>query len=147
MGNNKRKRQIFPKAQPKLLKDSFSLNESFFVWTFKDCLWHHAGWIDCTDLKFFADHIICKLQEYEKQRWQEILNASGGKSEGHGNNNHFITADKLPPLEKKEFIRLEYMEMYEKVFSLRLTSKERLIGFVDLNVFHILWFDANHKFF
>lgn len=147
MGKNKKQRQNFPKEQPKLLKDSFSLNEKFFVWTFKNCLWEHCGWNDCKDLKFFAEHIISKLQEYEKQKWQDILSASGGKSEGHGNNNHFIIGDKLPKPEKMQFIRLGYMEDYEKVFSLRLTGKERLIGFVDLNIFHILWFDANHKFF
>ena len=140
-------RTHIPKKQPKLLKDSFSLNDKLFRWTFEHCIWEHCGWRNCIDLKFFADKIIFKLQEYEKQTWQDILNASGGKSEGHGNNNHFINGGALPKAEKEQFIKLKYMEKYEKVFSLRLSAKERLIGFVDLNVFHILWFDANHEFF
>lgn len=143
----KNRRKIFPKEQPKLLRESFRLNENYFCWTLKNCFWQHEGWIECKDLAFFAEHIINKLQEYEKQKWQEILNASGGKSEGHGNNNHFITADKLQRAEKREFIKAGYMEKYEKVFSLRLTGQERLIGVVDLNVFNVLWFNANHKFF
>lgn len=144
---NKKGRQNFPKTIPKSLRVRFSLNEHFFKWTFADCLWEHDGWKDCKDLKNFAENILSKLQNFESQKWQEIIDSSGGKSEGHGNNNHFIIGDKLPPDEKRTFIRLGYMEKYEKIFSLRLSAKERLIGFVDLNVFHILWYDANHNFF
>lgn len=143
----KRGRKHAPKEQPKQLREEFHRNEKPFRWTLSDCRWEHAGWNDCKDLKFFAEHIIAKLQEYEKQIWQEVFEASGGKSKGHGNNNHMISADKLPRDEKREFIRLGYMEMYAEVFSLRLNGRERLIGFVDLNIFHVLWFDANHEFF
>lgn len=143
----KKKRQNFPNESPKSLKKIFSLNEQTFKWTFANCLWENEGWKDCKDLKFFAENILSKLQNLETQKWQEILNSAGGKSEGHGNNNHFIMADKLPRDEKIIFIKLGYMEKYEKVFSLRLSAKERLIGFVDLNIFNILWYDAKHKFF
>ena len=136
-----------PSQRPKLFREKFSLNDSVFKWTFENCLWDHEGWEDCKDLKSFAENILNKLQNLESQKWQEILNASGGKVEGHGNNNHFVTADKLPRNERFVFIKLGYMEKYEKVFSLRLSAKERLIGFVDLNVFHVLWYDAEHRFF
>ena len=139
-------RQHLPKEQPKPLKDSFHLNEQIFRWTFADCFWEHTGWQNFS-LQFFAEHILNKLQDYEQQTWQEILNASGGKTQGHGNNSHFIAADKLPRNEKMQFIKHGYMEKFDKVFSLRLTGKERLIGFADLNVLHVLWFDANHEFF
>lgn len=146
-GREKRARQCAPKEQLKSLKDAYHLNDKYFKWTFKDCHWNHSGWLACKDLKFFAEHIIDKLQSYEQQTWQEILNASGGKAEGKGNNSHFIIGSQLPRDEKSLFIKSGYMEKYEKVFSLRLTGKERLIGFVDLNVFHVLWFDAEHKIF
>ena len=145
--SNKKGRQNFPATIPKSIHVGFSLNEHYFKWSFENCFWKHEGWKDCKDLKFFAENILSKLQNLESQKWQEILNSAGGKSEGHGNNNHFIMADKLPQNEKIIFIKLGYMEKYEKVFSLRLSAKERLIGFVDLNVFNILWYDAKHKFF
>lgn len=132
---------------PKSLRDGFRLNDKSFRWSFENCLWTHDGWQDCKGLQFFVEHIISKLQELEKVNWQEILNASGGKSEGHGNNNHFINGTELPLEERRKFIELGYMRDFEKVFSLRLSGKERLIGIVDLNVFKILWFDAKHKFF
>ncbi len=140
-------RTKIPNQRKKLLRESFSLNDSIFKWTFENCLWEHKGWEDCKSLRMFSENILSKLQNFETQKWQEILDSSGGKSEGHGNNNHFIIADKLPRDEKIIFIKLGYMEKFEKVFSLRLSAKERLIGFVDLNVFNILWYDAKHKFF
>lgn len=88
-----------------------------------------------------------KLQSYEQQTWQEILDASGGKAEGHGSNSHFVLATELPKSEKAQFIRRGYMNDYDYVFSLRLTAKERLIGIADLNVFHVLWFDPTHSLF
>lgn len=145
MGKGRRKKT--PSQTPKRLKDSFSLSGSKFFWTFKDCFWEHPCWNDCEGLRFFSEHILEKLKNFEKQTWQEIQSASGGKSEGHGNNSHFIDASKLKKPERKIFIKLGYMEKYEKVFSLRLSGQERLIGFVDLNVFHILWFDLEHNFF
>ena len=132
---------------PKTIKDAYKLYEKTFRWSFEKCLWNHKGWRDCQTLQFFTEHIISKLQEFEKMTWQEILNASGGKSEGHGNNNHFISGIELPLEERKVFIELGYMRDFEKVFSLRLSGKERLIGIVDLNIFKVLWFDANHRFF
>ena len=140
-----RKKNVAP--TPKSLKDGFHLNDKNFRWSFEKCSWAHDGWQNCKDIQFFVEHIISKLQELENVKWQEILDASGGKSEGHGNNNHFINGTKLPAQERREFIGRGFMRDFEKVFSLRLSGKERLIGVVDLNVFKILWFDANHKIF
>jgi hypothetical protein len=75
------------------------------------------------------------------------LDASGGKAVGHGNNNHFIAANQLPRIERKAFIKEGYMDLYDKVFSLRLSGTERLIGVVNMNCFEILWFDPSHTFF
>lgn len=147
MAKPKRGRKIFEPPTPKSIKVGFKLNDKPFRWSFEICLWQHEGWQACEGLQFFAEHIISKLQELETVTWQEILNATGGKSDGHGNNNHFINATKLPGDERHKFIELGYMRIFEKVFSLRLAGKERLIGVVDMNIFKILWFDAQHKFF
>lgn len=147
MAQQKRAREKNIHTTPKSIKDGFRLNEKIFSWALDSCLWDHSGWQDCEDIRFFAEHVISKLQELEKSTWQEILSASGGKAPGHGNNNHFINGTKLPAEERHKFIELGYMRDFEKVFSLRLGGKERLIGIVDLGIFKILWYDANHKFF
>lgn len=143
----KRGRSNVSSTQGKSLRQTFRLNERDFKWSLRRALWDHDGWKKCDSLRYFADNIVCKLQNFETQKWQEILSASGGKSEGHGNNNHFIPASQLPRIEKKEFIHCGYMEQYDKVFSLRLSGTERLIGIVDMNRFDILWYDPNHDFF
>ena len=173
MGREKKLRRKEFQATPKTIKEAFKLNEKLFRWSFEKCHWEHKGWQDFKELrKFveqvitklqelefveqvitklqeleFVEQVITKLQELEKMSWQEILDASGGKSAGHGNNNHFIGGQKLPAEERRIFIERGYMRDFEKVFSLRLSGKERLIGVVDLNVFKILWYDKEHRFF
>ena len=134
-------------SQGKSIQHKFRLNESSFNWSFRQAFWNHEGWRDCGDIKSFVNDIINKLQDYETQTWQNVQDANGGKSVGHGTNSHFISAAELPRDEKKEYIRCGYMEKYDKVFSLRLSALERLIGIVDMNRFYILWYDAKHKFF
>ena len=143
-----RKQKPLPSPAPKSIKHAFYLNAVPFKWSLQYCRWEHDGWqVDCKGVQYFVEHVVIKLQTFETQTWQEILNASGGKVEGKGNNNHFISADKLPTEERKVFIGAGYMRNFEKVFSLRLSAKERLIGVVDMNVFRVLWYDAFHRFF
>ena len=134
-------------VKTKSLSNAYTRNDKKFSWSLERVFWAHDGWRHCRSLHEFAENIIAKLQNFETQTWQEILNASGGKSEGHGNNNHFISADKLPRAERQDFIRCGYMEDYEQVFSLRLSAMERLIGIVDMRRFYILWYVAAHEFF
>ena len=143
----KRGRKNIPSVQEKSLQHSFKLNESPFRWSFRNAIWSHDGWSNCQNLQSFVESIINKLQDYETQTWQDVQSASGGKSSGKGSNSHFISASQLPKKEKREFIRLGFMDKYDKVFSLRLSALERLVGVVDMNRFDILWYDPNHSFF
>ena len=99
-------RKNFPKENPKPLREKYSLNDKNFKWTFANCLWENKGWKDCRDLRFFSENILGKLQNFESQKWQEIFDSSGGKAEGHGNNNHFIMGDKLPRDERIVFYKI-----------------------------------------
>lgn len=147
MGNAKQGRKKVPVETPKSIKVAFHLYTEFFRWSFEKCFWGHSGWIDCTNLQFFAERIISKLQDFESMKWQEILESAGGKSEGKGTNNHFINAEKLPKKEKVAFEKRGFKDQFDEVFSLRLSGEERLFGVVDLNKFYVLWYDAEHKFF
>lgn len=117
-----------------------------FKWSFKDCFYEHQSWgtLGACDL---IVEIIHKLESYETQIWTDLKNASGGKRDKGGSNNHFIDATKLPNSLRKEYIRRNLMESYDRVFSLRLTGTKRLIGYVRQGVFYILWYDPNHQIF
>ena len=148
MGKTGKKRGRDPQkigsVVPKSIKAGFRLDDSLFKWTLKYCIWQHEGW-DISVPKL-AD-IVSTLQNLESRKWGEIKADSGGKAEGHGTNSHFISIAKLPKAEAREYLKLGYRDKYDKVFSLRLSSLERLIGVVDMNVFRILWFDPKHEFF
>lgn len=145
MGKQKKHRDKFPDFAKKSIKDSFKLDEQLFSWTLQDCLWNNDCWqLSAQEL---SERIIAKLQQFETQYWREIKSASGGKSQGNGTNSHFIEGIYLPLPAKKVFIEKGYMRKYENVFSSRLSGKERLIGFVDMAKFHVLWYDPEHEFF
>ena len=135
-------------SNDKQLTNKFKINDKYFKWSLVYCHWEHGNWKNPQiDIPFFVEHIVSKLQNYETQTWQEVLNASGGKSEGNGNNNHFILATKLPKKEQTYYMEKKYMRKFDKVFSLRLSGKERLIGFIDGVIFRVLWYDNSHTFF
>lgn len=146
MRNHKKGRKEVPLETPKSIKAIFNLNDAPFRWSFEKCFWKDSCWQDCESLRFFVEHIISKLQDFETMKWQEILDASGGKSEGHGNNSHWIKMGELSREAKEKIFKSKYLEGYEKIFSLRLSGKERLFGVVDLGMFFILWYDARHEF-
>ncbi|BEU87469.1 hypothetical protein TAMA11512_21230 [Selenomonas sp. TAMA-11512] len=143
----KQGRATCPPFSNKPEKEGTKLNDKPFRWKFSQCFWEHKGWKSVTTIQDFHDRIIAKLKDFESMVWQEILDASGGKSKGNGNNHHFIMGNKLPKEEGRAFIEKGYMERYEKVFSLRLSGRERLIGIVDGGMFCVLWFDPDHVFF
>lgn len=129
---------------PKSIAVDFKLNDKPFRWTLKYCLWQHFGWnIEPCKLA----NIVCTLQELESRTWGDIKFDSGGKSKGHGTNSHFIPISQLPKREAKEYLKLGYSDKFDKIFSLRISSLERLIGVVDMGLFKILWFNPNHDFF
>lgn len=132
------------KIPSKELKGIDRVSERQFQWSLEHCQWSHRGWDNVT-LSSFSDHIIKKLKDCEGQTWHEIETASGGKT--HGSNSHFIPGNELPKAEREYFIEKDYLRNFEKVFSFRLTGKERLIGFRDKAIFVILWYDPYHEFF
>lgn len=117
-----------------------------FKWSFRDCFYKHQSWATLGACELITE-IISKLESYETQIWTDLKNASGAKGNKHGSNSHFIDATKLPNEFKKEYIRCNFMENYDRVFSLRLTNKKRLIGYVRQGTFYILWYDPDHQIF
>lgn len=149
MGNkNKKGRQLgaFLHAKKQVSPNvAFNLDSSYFTWSFEKIEREHACWQ--LEGLFVIETIISKLKSFETMTWAEIKSQSGGKTKGKGTNNHFIQGNKLPKEYQKVFIEREYMRDYEKVFSLRIDARKRLIGIVDRNVFFILWYDEDHSIF
>lgn len=89
------------------------------------------------------DKVILKLKNYEGMPWRQIIAASGGRSSG--TNNHY---EDVADLTKEARDRMTEIHIEEdRIFSLRLTSMERLYGILDGNVFFVIWYDAKHEIY
>lgn len=135
------KERIPEKCKPQS-KNTFSRAGEKFKWSFDKCLWDKVPWEK--DIRWFADEIISKLKHYEEITWNEVESASGGKAQGNGSNNHFLTPDNLTKDALKILHGTSILRDYDKVFSLRLKNIERLIGVVEGAVFYILYYDGHH---
>ena len=90
-------------------------------------------------------NVVETLAAYEGMTWQEIQSASGGKSEGHGSNSHFVELSALSSRAQKRAREIRLYELTDQLFSLRLNAKSRLWGFLMEGVFYVIWFDPNHE--
>lgn len=92
--------------------------------------------------KSWWNDIYAKLCDFETMTWQEILDASGGRS--HGNNNHEIPISDLVPAARRRLKKM-HMDDIDVLFSLRLTGQKRIWGMLDGSVLKLLWFDPKHE--
>ncbi len=104
-----------------------------FKWSFQqaelDGPW---GWNGISMEKLLKD-VLNKLQNFETMSWSEIK----------GPNSHYILVEELDSKAKK---RLEQLNLDPvKLFSLRLTGKERVFGLQEANKLYILWWDPEHE--
>ena len=90
------------------------------------------------------DTIISKLRDFEGMTWDEIIKASGGRSQG--NNNHFENISSLIPEAQRRWSDIK-LDEYDQIFSLRLTGTQRLYGILENGVFQIVWFDPSHEIY
>ncbi len=144
----KKTRKIYCSRQPskeKTVKCNTAINyiSQKFLLDFSLIDSDHKIWgFENLDIPKYQD-LIKKLSDFCGMLWQEILDANGGKSEGHGNNNHDCGLDKFC---KKAHKRLEelHMEDIDNLFSLRLSGKVRIYGIREHNIFKPVWYDQYH---
>lgn len=112
-----------------------SLNPS---WNFRSCDTDiESNWAFCKERLSvdFWDEVFPKLQSFEKMTWGEILIKAKKQ-------NHSIDVDSLNKCARDRLCELRIEE--EAVYSLRLTGKIRIYGFMVGSVFNILWYDNDH---
>lgn len=144
MASKKGRTAIKSSEKPSSMIHNF--DTKLFKWSFKSYYKEHKCWCELEGNDVITD-IIHKLEDYSTQTWSAVKSASGGKGDGNGTNNHFILANKLPKEYKEQYIASGYMRDFEQVFSLRLTGKKRLIGYVLSGTFYPLWYDKDHLIF
>ena len=113
------------------------------VWSFRRMDTTHPRW-SIRSCKSLYDSIFLKLKALEGLTWQDIMSASGGRSSG--TNSHFEDVADLCKEARDRMLEL-HMEDEDRVFSLRLTSLERLYGILENGIFFIIWYDTKHEIY
>ncbi len=98
------------------------------------------GWRKMGGATWWND-VLPKLQDLETMTWAEILKASGGRS--RGNNSHSIKVRELTKKAKERIRELEQDDVSD-LFSLRLSSNQRVYGIRDRRALKLLWYDPYH---
>lgn len=134
--------QVVGKKQPRTVVDQEGYLRKHPVWSFKLCDTIHDRWSigKCSSI---YKEIIEKLISYEGMTWAEIQASSGGKSAGHGTNNHFENISDLCAEAQKRANEIHLLE--DQLFSLRLTGRSRLYGVLSDGTFSLIWYDTNHE--
>lgn len=86
--------------------------------------------------------IFPKLKDFESMTWDEITQASGGKS--HGNNSHPVPVARLSQEAKARLKKINQEDLSD-LFSLRLDAKTRIFGIRDRRALKLLWYDPDHS--
>lgn len=110
------------------------------VWRFHRSDSEHSKW-SLQEKSYLDNELIEKLIGFEGMTWQQIQNASGGRSSG--TNSHFIDVEDLITEAKSRLVELNVYN--DQLFSLRLTGSKRLFGILEDGVFHVIWYDRNHE--
>jgi hypothetical protein len=92
--------------------------------------WHLVGHGLLHDIRI-------KLAQFEAKTWNEIL-----VKEKHWN--HTIPVSKLCAPARERLTSL-HIDDIEEIVSLRLTGPQRVLGYRVGPVFHVLWWDPEHK--
>lgn len=97
--------------------------------------WEQSTWpLNINGWKDWEKEILPKLIENQGSTWADIK----------GGNNHNIDLKGLTKAGENELKRLKLD--VDRVFSLRLTGKKRIIGILDRGVLEILCYTPNHEF-
>ena len=111
------------------------------VWAFgiadPEGLW---GWRTAAARIWWTD-ILPKLRDFESMTWAEIIRAAGGRT--RGNNSHFVDVRNLTGQAKARLVEIGQDDV-SALFSLRLSSTERIYGIRDRRALKLLWFDPHH---
>lgn len=143
--NNKQTKQ---NANPKCKNQTIQANnpDNYYKlnakWKFHRYCLDNSLPISKDDWSIWENNILPKLIEFQEMTWEQIFKIPKGR--GGGSKHHNVRIDKFTDkgLEIIDNLKIEC----DEVFSLRLSGKERIIGFLELGVLEILCYDPGHEF-
>lgn len=80
--------------------------------------------------------ILIRLAGFETMSWTQIQSGTGS---------HFVAIEDVIKEARQRLIDLRKEDWADNLFSLRMSNKERIWGFLRSGVLHLLWWDPEHK--
>lgn len=130
----KQKESVSSDRTPKTQENPQSWMNWSPSWNFSICDFDFSKWsIKKADI---SNDIIPKLCDFEKQKWQEIVQSDGC---------HWIECHKLCKEAQTRIQSNPRYREFDSVFSLRLSGRHRLFGYIENGIFYIIWNDPDHE--
>ena len=128
---------------PRSIENPNSFFDESPKWSFQYCDYNHEQWgIDC-NFDILPD-LFLKFRDFERMTRRDILTTTSGRKSN--TRNHPIPLSNLIADAQKRFTELNLSEIFDdEIYSLALTNKLRLFGFIDeRGIFSLIWIDKNH---
>lgn len=122
---------------------SGSSDDECVVWKFDklDKGGEFAFNIDCDGFRHhdFLDKMII----YSNRKWSEIKRDTHDKAKSK---HHFLESNELSKAAQERIRKLKLEEYSDSIFSFSFDNKLRVIGIREDELFHVVWYDPEHKF-
>ncbi|MBQ9491421.1 MAG: hypothetical protein IJU86_01405 [Firmicutes bacterium] len=115
------------------IKQNFLNNKPSWRFTYSD-LTSEYSILDC------KNSLFTKLKNFESMTFKEIF------IDGYHFHHKISNLDKMLKFVKERLKQLGLNENLE-IYSLRLDSTTRIYGFIESNIFYILWYDPKHELY
>jgi len=118
--------------------------DSFITWTFRNVDNDGKFAFNPNRNDFNAKDFVEKMLAYSNMTQHEIKNQThdADKSKHH----YLENLDCLSTEARQRIKAKQFEDKTDKLFSLALNNKTRIIGFLDGAEFQVVWYDANHEF-
>lgn len=114
--------------------DIYAQHKACWAFSQMDCGgdfgWNKSTFEDLQEIR----NVLC---DFETMTWSEIFLEAKKQ-------NHSCDVASLSPKARARLLEIG-MDDQDKLWSIRLSGKERLWGILDRGVFYIVWWDANHQ--
>lgn len=92
---------------------------------------------------FDCQNILNKLISLSSMTWADLKKGTHDKGKSK---HHVLSPDKLSSEAMKRVKALNLEEEQDRIFSLALENRLRIIGVRENEKFHVIWYDPKHKF-
>ena len=134
-GHNKKKTE-----RPDVSTDNLKV-----IWAFDNIDRSGIFRFDVDKDDFLHKEVLSKIISYSNMTWTEIKRQThdNGKSKHH----YLDFAGLSKEAQERYRIKFPNLENTDALFSFAFQNKLRVIGIRDGQIFHVIWYDSEHKFY